>query len=376
MARSIWGKELKKGENFMKNFSKGLGTALIVLIVGAGVVGLTASLVKSISAHQDPPAEFVYPNQDLSEVLLGKIDFRTEVTTTSTALAKARFDTMLSEGLSQGNSETTLQEEFVAPTTSVTEVSELISKCYVGNKALKMGTSAENGYFQINTTNIISKVVVKARNYYFEQTAGVYVSDSASIGIGATSAIETTELPKNTADTSIIPAVLDVSYSFINGTNTVYISAIDDRAIIYEVNFYTDAELAYSLVSPTGIISEEDEICNSVKLSAFLNIKSTNYQALVFDPELKEISIITATEEDAIFESPLCLFFNSDLSIMIGSLRIDETGLFEYAGVSYYLRDTFTGYLIANELSDDNLSYCQIDNEMAVNHSLVLYKQA
>ena len=180
----------------MKNFSKGLGTALIVLIVGAGVVGLTASLVKSISAHQDPPAEFVYPNQDLSEVLLGKIDFRTETTTTSTALAKARFDTMLSEGLTQGNSETSLQEEFVIPTTSVTEVSELISKCYVGNKALKMGTSSENGYFQINTTNIISKVVVKARNYYFEQTAGVYVSDSASIGIGATSATETTNYLK------------------------------------------------------------------------------------------------------------------------------------------------------------------------------------
>jgi len=360
----------------MKNFSKGLGTALLVLIVGAGVIGLTTSLVKSISAHQDPPAEFVYPNQDLSEVLLGKIDFRTEVTTTSTALAKARFDTMLSEGLSQGNSETTLQEEFVVPTTSVTEVSELISKCYVGNKALKMGTLTENGYFQINTTNIISKVVVKARNYYFEQTAGVYVSDSASIGIGATSAIETTELPKNTADTSIIPAVLDVSYSFINGTNTVYISVIDDRAIVYEINFYTNASLTYSLSTPEGIISEEDEQCNSVKLSDFLNIKSTINKALVFDPELKEISIITATEEDAIFESPLCLFFNNDLSIMIGSLRIDETGLFEYAGVSYYLRDTFTGYLIANELSDDNLSYCQIDNEMAVNHSLVLYKQA
>jgi len=359
----------------MKNFSKGLGTALIVLIVGAGVVGLTASLVKSISAHQDPPAEFVYPNQDLSEVLLGKIDFRTETTTTSTALAKARFDTMLSEGLSQGNSETTLQEEFVAPTTSVTEISELISKCYVGNKALKMGTSTENGYFQINTTNIISKVVVKARNYYFEQTAGVYVSDAASIGIGATSVLETTELPKNTADTSVIPAVLDVSYSFIDGTNTVYISAIDDRAIIYEVNFYTNAKLTYNLASPEGIASEDDELCNSVKLSDFLSISDTNFKAMVFDPELKEINIITATEEDAIYESPLCLFFNNDSSIMIGSLRIDETGLFEYAGGSYYIRDTFTGYLLANNVGNDVLNYCPI-SEMATNHSLVLYKNA
>lgn len=360
----------------MKNFSKGLLTATLVLLVGAGVVGLTTSLIKSISTHQDPPAEFVFPNQDLSDVHLGKIDFRTETTTTSTALAKARFDTILSEGLSQGDSATTLQEEFAVPTLSTTIDSELISKCYVGNKALKMGTSTENGYFQINTTNLISKVVVKARNYYFEQTAGVYVSDAASIGIGVTSVLKTTELPKNTADTSIIPAVLDVSYSFIGGTNTVYISAVNDRAIIYEVNFYTNAELTYSLLSPQGISSYEDELCNSVKLSDFLNIKSTNNKALVFDPELKEINIITAAQEDQIFASPLCLFFNNDSSIMIGSLRINETGLFEYAGSSYYIRDTFTGYLLANDVGDDNLAYCSISSELATSHSLVLYKQA
>lgn len=364
----------------MKNFSKGLGTALLVLIVGAGVIGLTTSLVKSISTHQDPPAEFVYPNQDLSDVYLGKIDFRTESTTTSTALTKLRLDTILSTGLTQGDSKSLLFEDFVAPVTATNLVegvtAELVSKVYVGNKALKMGTSTENGYFQINTTNMVSKVVVKARNYYFEQTAGVYVSDAASIGVGATSAVETTELPKNTADTSIIPAVLDVSYSFINGTNTVYFSAVNDRAIIYEVNFYTNAELSYNLISPTGITSEDDELCNSVKLSDFLNIKSTNNKALVFDPELKEINIITAAQEDSIFESPLCLFFNNDSSIMIGSLRIDETGLFEYAGGSYYIRDTFTGYLLANSTIDDVLDYCPISSEMAMSHSLVLFKQA
>lgn len=364
----------------MKNFSKGLGTALIVLIVGAGVIGLTTSLVKSISTHQDPPVEFAYPNQDLNDVYLGKIDFRTEPTTTSTALTKVRLDTILSTGLTQGDSKTLIFEDFVAPTTSTNLVEgvtvELVSKAYVGNKALKMGTSTENGYFQINTTNMVSKVVVKARNYYFEQSAGVYVSDAASIGIGITSAIETTELPKNTADTSIIPAVIDVSYSFINGTDTLYISAINDRAIVYEINFYTNASLSYNLSTPEGIISEEDEQCNSVKLSDFLNIKSTINKALVFDPELKEINIITATEEDAIFASPLCLFFNNDSSIMVGSLRIDESGLFEYAGASYYIRDTFTGYLISNSDSDDALTYCPIDNEMALSHSLVLYKQA
>ena len=358
----------------MKNFSKTVVIAALVTLVGVAAIAGTSSIIKTIedSNAQDPT--FVYPEQDLSNVFLGKVDFRTDVTTTSAALAKERFDTILSDGLSQGDSAEVLAENFTLPTLSSTESQEFISKAYVGNNALKLGTSTEDGYFQINVSNAVSKVVVKARNYYYEPSTGVYTSDATSIGIGLTSAIATTELPRNLADTSVLPAVLDVSYTFASAPSTIYISAIDGRAIIYEINFYTDALQSYNLVNPEGIVSADDEYCDSVDLFKYSNIEA-NAEALFIDPEAKTLFFSsTYTAEDAL-DDPFCIVYYAD-SVYLGHAFPSSEGLFTIAGTHYYLRDTFTGWLIGNTTVNGEQDYLNLTQDFANGQSLVLYKQA